>query len=58
MLRYGRTQKRVSFWLVCGVQGVYLDFMLPMVEVTAGLRIFLHLSHFCDSEDCDSESLL
>ena len=31
-----------------------VDCMLPEVQVTAGLGFFLHLSHLCDNEDCDS----
>ena len=34
--------------------GACLDYMLPGVQVTAGLGIFLCSSHLCDNEDCDS----
>ena len=39
---------------VCGSCGVYLDCVLPGVQVTAGLGFFLHSSHLIDCEDSDS----
>ena len=51
MFKYGRMQKKISLWLVCGSHGACLDCMLPGVQVTAGLRFFLCSSHLCDNED-------
>ena len=52
--KYGRMQKKISPWLVCGSPGTCLDCMLPGVQVTAGLGCFLFSSYLCDSEDSDS----
>ena len=54
MFKYVRMQKKISFQLVCGSYIACLDYMLPGVQVTAGLKFFLHSSHLCDNEDCDS----
>ena len=54
MFKYGRMQKKVPSWLVCDSHGACLDYMLPGVQVTAGLGFYLHSSGLSDSKDCDS----
>ena len=54
MIEYGRMQNIISSLLVYGSHGTCLDCMLPGVQVITGLGSFLHSSHLCDSEDCDS----
>ena len=40
MFKYGRMQKKISSWLVCGCHGACLDCMLPGVQVTIPLGFF------------------
>ena len=54
MFKYGKVQKRISSWLVCGPCGAYLDYMLLGAQVTAGLGFFLCSSHLRDGKDYDS----
>ena len=54
MFKYGRTQKKIPPWLVCSSRGACLDCMLPGVQVTTVLVLFLCSSHLSDSEDSDS----
>ena len=59
MFKYGRMQKKVPSWLVCGSRGTCLGGTLLGVHVTTGLGFFLHLSHLVHTEDSeDSDSLL
>ena len=43
--------------LLCGSHDTFLDCMSPGVQVIAALWFFLHSSHLCDSEDCNSPAL-
>ena len=54
MFKYGRMQKKVPSWLVCGSHAACLDCMLLGVRVTARLEFFLCSSCLVDSEDSDS----
>ena len=58
IFKYGRMQKKISSQLVSGSHGTSLECMLPGVELTAGLGIFLCSSHLCDRENCDSLAAL
>ena len=53
MFKYGRMQKKISPWLVCGSHGTYLDYMLPEVEAGIFSLCSCH-DHLRDSEDFDS----
>ena len=50
MFKYGRMQKNIPPYLVCGSHGACLDSMLPGVQVNAGLGFFQHSSHLSDSD--------
>ena len=54
MFKYGRIQKRIPSWLVCGSYGMCLDCTLPGVQVATGLGFFLHSNNLIDCEDSDS----
>ena len=54
MFKYGRTQRKIPSWLVCGSHGACLDCVLPGVQVTAGLGFFLFSSYLSYNEDSDS----
>ena len=46
MFKYGRMQKEIPFWLVCGSHSACLECMSLGVQVSAGLELFrLHSSH-------------
>ena len=48
MFKYGRMQKKIPCWLVCGSCGTYLVNMLPRVQITVGLGFFLFSVHLSD----------
>ena len=54
MFKYGRMQKKIPPWLVCGSRGACLVNMLPRVQVTAGLGFFSVISN----EDSNSPAVM
>ena len=58
IFKYGRIQRKIPSWLLCGSHGACLGCMLPGVQVTTGYwagNFFCSYSSFLsDSEDCDS----
>ena len=47
MFKYGRMQKKIPSRLMCGSRGLCLDYMLPGVQVTAGLGYFSVFKSSC-----------
>ena len=54
MFKYGGMQRNTPSQLMCGSQDACLDYMLPGVQVTAGLGFFLYSKSLSDSENSDA----
>ena len=57
MFKYGRMQKKIPPWLVCGSHGACLVNMLPGVQVTDFFSVFSSFSYVISSEDSDSPAV-
>ena len=47
MFKYGRMQKKIPSWLMCGSRGTCLGYTLLGVQITAGLGYFSAFKTSC-----------